>query len=66
MVDYPITTKDKIFIFIIIIGVLSYIYGQFTSSEHSSWFIEGGKILIYGGIAVFLIDRFIRIVKKKQ
>lgn len=65
MVDYPITTKDKIFTFIIIIGVLSYLYGQFTSSGYNSWFIEGGKILIYGGITIFLIERLIRIVKKK-
>ncbi len=49
---------------LIVIGAAVYTYGNFAT-ENSGFHIEGGKILLYVGIALFVIDRVIKLVKKK-
>jgi len=64
--DYPITKKDIFYTGSIIIGIFLLSYGKIGNSAHGSFYVEFGKIMIYGGITIFLTDRMIKLFRKSS
>ena len=62
--DYPITKKDMVLAGSVVVGVISFVYGRVLASENTRLYINTGKILIYVGLGLLVVDRLIKRFKK--
>ncbi len=64
--DYPITKKDLIYAGLIVLGGILYAHGTTFATANNAFYIKTGKIMLYVGLGLLIIDRVIKYTKSKK